>query len=119
MEGFELAATLVATSDFQNFFWGPFLPSARWSRDTVKVEGFELAATLMATSDFKTSFWGLCGHQRTPQEGENGCVILGKRLGRPQNRITAFLQGIMLPRALVDCKYEAIRAVARDPVKME
>ena len=23
MEGFELAATLVATSDFQNFFWGP------------------------------------------------------------------------------------------------
>ena len=24
MEGFELAATLVATSDFQNFFWGPW-----------------------------------------------------------------------------------------------
>ena len=23
MQGFELAATLVATSDFQNFFWGP------------------------------------------------------------------------------------------------
>ena len=23
MEGFELAATSVATSDFQNFFWGP------------------------------------------------------------------------------------------------
>ena len=24
MQGFELAATLVATSDFQNFFWGPW-----------------------------------------------------------------------------------------------
>ena len=24
MKGFELAATLVATSDFQNFFWGPW-----------------------------------------------------------------------------------------------
>ena len=39
MEGFELAATLVATSDFQNFFWWPRLapgdPSGmeKWLRD--------------------------------------------------------------------------------------
>ena len=83
------------------------------------MEGFELAATLVATSDFQNFFSGPWRPPEDPPGRENGCVILGKRLGRPQNRITAFLQGIMLPRALVDCKYEAIRAIARGPVKIE
>ena len=89
------------------------------SRDTVKMQGFELAATLVATSDFQNFFWGPLRAPEDPPGGENGCVILWKRLGRPQNRITAFLQGIMVPLALVDCKYEAIRAVARDPLRMK
>ena len=42
-----------------NFFFEVFLPSSRWSRDTIKMEGFELAATSVATSDFQNFFWGL------------------------------------------------------------
>ena len=45
-------------SQLRSFFFGTFLPSSRWSRDTVNIEGFELAATSVATSDFQNFFWG-------------------------------------------------------------
>ena len=41
-----------------NYFFGTFLPSSRWSQNTVKMKGFELAATSVATSDFQNFFWG-------------------------------------------------------------
>ena len=64
MKGFEPSIDL----DFENgffqkgcqlniFFLGTFLPSSKWSRDTVKMEGFELVATSVATSDFQNCFW--------------------------------------------------------------
>ena len=68
---------------------------------------------------FKTFSWGLCGHQRRPQEGEKApCSLLRSALVT-RHRITAFLQWIMWPRALLHCKYAAIRAVARGTVKMQ
>ena len=125
MKGFEQSIDL----DFENgffqtgyqlniFFLGAFLPSSRWSRETVKMEGFELAATLVATSDFQNFFGGLGGPQGTPQERENApssllCSALDSR-----NRIPSFLQGIMSPRNVLHCKYEAIRDVAKNPEKM-
>ena len=38
---------------------------------------------------------------------------------RATARLTAFLQWIMSPRALLHCKYAVIRAVARDTVNMQ
>ena len=65
MRGFEPSIDLDFENGFfekgcqlNNFFLGIFLPSSRWSRDTVKMEGFELAATSVATSDFQNFFWG-------------------------------------------------------------
>ena len=65
MMGFEPSIDLDFENGFfqkgcqlNNFFLGTFLPSSRWSRDTVKMEGFELAATSVATSDFQNFFWG-------------------------------------------------------------
>ena len=83
------------------------------------MKGFELAATLVATSDFQTSLGGLGGPQGTPQEGENAPSSLLRSVLASHHRIPSFLQGIMPPRGLLHFKNEAIRAVARDPVKME
>ena len=65
MKGFEPSIDLDFENVFfqkgcqlNNYFFGTFLPSSRWSRDTVKMEGFELAATSVATSDFQNFFWG-------------------------------------------------------------
>ena len=65
MQGFEPSIDLDFENVFfekgcqlNNFFLGTFLPSSRWSRDTVKMKGFELAATLVATSDFQNFFGG-------------------------------------------------------------
>ena len=65
MKGFEPSIDLDFENGFfekgcqlNNYFFGTFLPSSRWSRDTVKMEGFELAATSVATSDFQNFFWG-------------------------------------------------------------
>ena len=41
-----------------NYFFGTFLPSSRWSQNTIKMKGFELAVTSGATSDFQSFFWG-------------------------------------------------------------
>ena len=49
----------------------------------------------------------------------SGCGILGKRLRRPQDRSTAFLQWIKSKSACVDYKNAAILAVAFGPVKMQ
>ena len=68
---------------------------------------------------FKTFSWGRFGHPRAPLEWKNGCAILGKRLRRPQDRSTAFLQWIMSKTACVDCKYAVNLAVARDTVNMQ
>ena len=61
---------------------------------------------------FKTFSWVFCGHQRTPQEWEKAPSSLLRFRAHPQNRVTAFLQWIMSPRALLHCKYAIIRAVA-------
>ena len=65
MKGFEPSIDLDFENSFfekgcqlNNFFFGTFLPSSMWSRDTVKKEGFELAATSVATSDFQNFFGG-------------------------------------------------------------
>ena len=65
MNGFEPSIDLDFENGFfekgcqlNNFFFGTFLPSSRWSRDTVEMQGFELAATSVATSDFQNFFWG-------------------------------------------------------------
>ena len=54
-----------------------------------------------------------------PLWNEKGCGILGKRLRRPQDRSTAFLQWIMSKSACVDCKYAVNLAVAFGPVEMQ
>ena len=36
-----------------NFFFGTFLPSSRWSRDTVEMQGIELATIFVAPSAFQ------------------------------------------------------------------
>ena len=65
MQGFEPSIDLDFENGFfekgcqlNNYFFGTFLPSSMWSRDTVKMEGFELAATSVATLDFQNFFWG-------------------------------------------------------------
>ena len=65
MKGFEPSIDLDFENGFfekgcqlNNYFFGTFLPSSRWSRDTVKMKGFELAAISVATSDFQNFFWG-------------------------------------------------------------
>ena len=100
--------------EFNNFCLGIVLPSSRWSLDTVKMKGFELAATLVATSDFQNFFWG---PWRPP--GENAPSPLLRSALASQHRMPSFLKGSMPPRGLLHCKYEAIRAVARGPLKME
>ena len=68
---------------------------------------------------FKTCSWGRFGHQGTLQEWEKAPPSLLRSRARPQNRVTAFLQWIMSPRALLHCKYAIIRAVARGTVSMQ
>ena len=65
MKGFEPSIDLDFENGFfekgcqlNNYFFGTFLPSSRWSQNTIKMKGFELAATLVATSDFLNFFWG-------------------------------------------------------------
>ena len=65
MKGFEPSLDLDFENGFfqrgeqlNNFIFGTFLPSSRWSRDTIKMEGFELAAISVATSDFQNFFGG-------------------------------------------------------------
>ena len=83
------------------------------------MQGFELVAILVATSDLQNFSWGPCEHQRSPLDLMSGCGILGKRLRRPQDRSTAFLQWIMSKSACVDCKYAGNLAVAFGPIKMQ
>ena len=124
MKGFEPSIDLEFENGFfqkgyqlNNFFFKIFRPSSRWSRDTVKMEGFELAATLVATSDVQ-NFGGLGGPQGPPQEGENAPSSLLRSALVSRHRILSCLQRIMPPRGLLHCKYEAMRAVARDPLKI-
>ena len=66
MKGFEPSIDLDFENGFfekgcqlNNYFFGTFLPSSRWSQNTIKMKGFELAATSVATSDFQNFFGGL------------------------------------------------------------
>ena len=83
MKGFELAATLVATSVFQNFFLEPW----------------------RAPDD-------------PPGRGKSSIFApsIGSRLAAQDPFI---FQGSMPSRALLQCKCDAIRAAAREPVKMK
>ena len=47
-----------------NFFFGTFLPSWMWSRDTVEMQGFELAVISVPPSDFHNFFEVATGHRR-------------------------------------------------------
>ena len=126
MRGFEPSIDLAFANgffqkgyQFNIFFFEIFLPSWRWSRDTVKMEGFELAATLVATSDFQNFFWGPWRAPGDPP-GRGKCSVFAPSLGaRLAVRTPSFLQGIMPSRGFLHCEHEAIRAVAREPVKIE
>ena len=90
MTGFEPSIDLDFENGFfekvyqlNNFFFGTFLPSSMWSRDTIKMEGFELAATSVATSDFQSFFWGPWWAPGDPQKKGKRSVLspsLGGRL---------------------------------------
>ena len=66
---------LKTCCQLNNFFFGTFLPSSMWSRDTVKKEGFELAATSVATSDFQNFFLVARRAPRDPQERGKRSVL--------------------------------------------
>ena len=107
MEGFELAATLVATSDFQNFFWGPWRapgdPPGRGKRSVFAPSlGARLAAQdpLIFTRDYAAPGLLHCKYvairavARDPSENE---VIradghLGGTVGRPRSLKQLFPQ---------------------------
>ena len=57
-----------------------FLPSPKWSRDTLKMEGFELAATSVATSDFQNFFGGALRAPGDPP-GKGKRSVLAPSLG--------------------------------------
>ena len=90
MKGFEPSIDLDFENGFfekgcqlNNYFFETFLPSSRWSPDTVKMKGFELAATLVATSDFQNFFLGpLRAPEDPPGRGKSSVLApsIGARL---------------------------------------
>ena len=69
---------------------------------------------------FSKLLWGAsAGPRGPPQDGGNAPSSLLRSALASQHSIPSFLQGIMPPRGLLYCKYVAIRALARDPLKME
>ena len=74
---------------------------------------------MVPPSDFQNFSWGRFGHPRSFQGGEKVPSWLLRARGRPQNRSTAFLQGIMAPWALPPCKNAVNLAVARGIVNMQ
>ena len=75
--------------------------------------------SLAATLIFKAFSWGRRGHQRSFQDGQKVPSSLLRSRARPQNKGTAVLPWIMSPRALLHCKYAALRAVAPGTVNMQ
>ena len=83
------------------------------------MQGFELVAILVATSDLQNFFLGPLRAPKEPSGKENWPRNPWETARRPQDRSSAFLQGILSKSACVDCKYAAILAVEFHPVKME
>ena len=93
--------------------WGPPRPP----NAVLKIRGGHLLR--WPSPIFKASLAGLGGPQGTPRERENAPSSLLRSALASRHRIPSFLKGSMPPRGLLHCKYETIRAVARDPFKME
>ena len=78
-----------------NYFFGTFQPSSMRPRDTVEMQGFELVAIFVATSNLQNIFQGPL---RAPKELSGPHVGLRnpwETARRPQDRSSAFLQGIL------------------------
>ena len=89
MKGFEPSINLDFENGFfekgcqlNNYFFGTFLPSSRWSQDIVKMKGFELAATFGATSDFQNFFWGALWAPEDPDKRGKRSVLPPSLRGR-------------------------------------
>ena len=97
------------------------------------MQGFELAAISVPPSDFHNFFEVATGHRRNAGNRAGGhflsslfsllsflCSVIAPFLcARLAEQDPSFLRGIMTPRGVLHCKYEAIRDVARDPEKMD